>query len=395
MTEVLMEIPSDSNPSKSYQVIRGVDGVIYCNCTGWKMSKAVPKTCKHLKKYSLAAGKPLPSAAPATTLAVPKVLPSVAPKGLKVGSDPVDEATFTSDLFQIQPWYQGCGSKIESDAPEDLVPAIEKLEKTGNYWAEPKLDGIFIACFTGEKNRFWSRNCKEHIHGLADWKMPMGTLLIGELGANSPHALERRAKYGHDFMDVFGILVEGYQPLLHLTEAQRRDRLEGFMKTLDSETRKRFRLVPRWTTGFVEKFMAEHEGLVLKAKDCGAYVGNGTKPGSWMKAKKWFETDVVILDYKISTAESKIHTPMVEHVVCGQYVDGKLKPLVEIGSMTAEWGREFAANFPKYKGKVMRIGHNGQFSSGSFRHPFMMGDVRDDKDEADCVFEKPQKSDEE
>ena len=49
MSRILDTIPSSSNPGKTYDIIEGKDGVIYCTCTAWKMRK----TCKHLKKWTL------------------------------------------------------------------------------------------------------------------------------------------------------------------------------------------------------------------------------------------------------------------------------------------------------------------------------------------------------
>ena len=46
-SEVLATVASSSNPSKTYDIIKGGDGVIYCTCTAWKMHK----DCKHLRQY--------------------------------------------------------------------------------------------------------------------------------------------------------------------------------------------------------------------------------------------------------------------------------------------------------------------------------------------------------
>ena len=48
MGRILDTIPSSSNPGKTYDIIEGKDGVIYCTCTAWKMRK----TCKHLKEWT-------------------------------------------------------------------------------------------------------------------------------------------------------------------------------------------------------------------------------------------------------------------------------------------------------------------------------------------------------
>ena len=48
MGRILDTVPSSSNPGKTYDIIEGKDGVIYCTCTAWKMRK----TCKHLKGWN-------------------------------------------------------------------------------------------------------------------------------------------------------------------------------------------------------------------------------------------------------------------------------------------------------------------------------------------------------
>ncbi len=48
MGRILDTIPSSSNPGKTYDIIEGKDGVIYCTCTAWKMRK----NCKHLKEWT-------------------------------------------------------------------------------------------------------------------------------------------------------------------------------------------------------------------------------------------------------------------------------------------------------------------------------------------------------
>jgi len=50
MSAVLSEYPSKSNPNKRYQIIKGGDGVIYCNCPSWAFSKG-KKACKHLNEF--------------------------------------------------------------------------------------------------------------------------------------------------------------------------------------------------------------------------------------------------------------------------------------------------------------------------------------------------------
>lgn len=392
MGDVLATNKSSSNPNIEYRIIRGGDGVVYCDCPGWKMRK----DCKHLKAYHASSGtKATPPAlmgAPVKKATTGKsqstkgtafILPTSGPM---LSEDPVDPKIFNSDEFQAQPWYQGCGSEIESEKPEDIMAELEQIEAGGGWFAEPKLDGIFIAVFSdGKTNRFWSRNMLEKQYGLASKPLPAGTLLLGELGAGSEHALERRNKMGHDFVDVYGALILEHNPILHLNEKDRRDFLEGFHGSLTKDQQKHFILTPRWTDKFKSRYEKEHEGLVLKKRDAGIYIGRSTKPDFWKKAKKWKEYDMIIMDIRISTADTKKSEPMTKDLLMGQYVNGALKGLSWVGSMTSAWSKEFAQNFKKYKGQVMKVKANCQFKSGALRHASMI-DLRDDKDPRECIF---------
>jgi hypothetical protein len=72
---VLVTVPSESNPSKSYEIRLGHDGNVYCSCPAWKFQKIHPhlRTCKHMTKLAkeineaaakLKGGKTAPASAP-------------------------------------------------------------------------------------------------------------------------------------------------------------------------------------------------------------------------------------------------------------------------------------------------------------------------------------------
>lgn len=41
-----------SKSGKTYDLLEGVDGNIYCSCPAWKFSKARPKVCKHMEEWA-------------------------------------------------------------------------------------------------------------------------------------------------------------------------------------------------------------------------------------------------------------------------------------------------------------------------------------------------------
>lgn len=47
MGQTLVTITSTTNPHKKHIITRGDDGVIYCDCWGWKKNR----TCKHLEEF--------------------------------------------------------------------------------------------------------------------------------------------------------------------------------------------------------------------------------------------------------------------------------------------------------------------------------------------------------
>lgn len=384
---------SKSRPDNPpYEVREGGDGAIYCTCPGWRNSKKSPKTCTHLKKwYAKNGGEPkaAPNGAVVASKAKPRKaakLPTKPKDGALMGSKRITKAVFHADDFQSQRWYQGCGGKVGSGKPNDLAGFLKIIEHDGTHYAEPKLDGWWSATFTGSTNRFWSRTQKEHDYELAGLEMPHGCLVVGELGHGTQRSIERREEIGHGWVDVYDLLVIDYEPIAHLSDTERRAKLESWHAALTDEQQAKFRLVPRWESGFARRFQKSHEGLVLKKKNGGAYRGGGVKPAHWAKAKKWFEEDMVLIDVTISKADTKVDELMAESVLCGQFIDGELTPLVKVGAMTHAWSREFAQNFGTHKGKVIKVAHFGRMKSGSLRHPSMLDDVRDDKAPEECVY---------
>lgn len=302
----------------------------------------------------------------------------------------MNDPRFHSQAFILDKHYQGCGLDITGEDDEAM---LAKLEASGKFVAEPKCDGIFATCFVKTSgNIFVSRNCKEKSYGLQTWQRPSlkpYTAIVGELGMGTEHAVERRDQLGHEFMDVHDAIVIEGRDVQQLGDDDRRKVLEDWWANLDHDTQARFRLLPRFDHDFVKEYRLQHEGFVLKEKGSRPYQGRGRKVRHWVKAKKAFEADMIVMDFRISKAETKVGEPMVESVLCGQFVNGQLEGLVWVGSMEQKWQREFAQNFGRYRGKVVRIRHYQQFKSGSLRHPSFHPDMfRDDKAPTECIFVK-------
>lgn len=296
------------------------------------------------------------------------------------------DARFHSSNFILDKHYQGCGTDITGGDDEAL---LVKLESSGLYVAEPKCDGIFATCFfLPERNIFVSRNCLEKSYELSSWQrdsIKPYTAIVGELGMGTEHAVSRRNAYGHGFMDVHDAIVIEGRDVQALGDDDRRKVLEDWWTNLDAESKARFRLLPRFTSNFLQEYKAQHEGLVLKQRGNRPYKGGGRKVPHWVKAKKAFEIDMVVMDFRLSNADTKCHEPMIEAVQFGQIVGGRLVGLTWTGSMSHEMQREFAQNFDKYKGRVAVLRHYQQFNSGALRHASFVR-MRDDKTARECVF---------
>ena len=342
---------------------------------------------------------------------------------------------FESDEFQGQAWYQGCSSEM------NILPDIEgnydfkkldEMEKSGKYVAEYKGDGNWNAFFkSGDSNRHWSRSQTEKYYPIESWKhIPDGTILVGEVMRGSQFAVKMVEKYGYEMLLLWDVLAVDYKITKDLPAENRRRILEQLLQEMPKDTQDRFRLMPRFTVGFANEYLNQHEGLVLKYRDEAGYIGCGRKVPHWIKAKKSFESDAVILGYEKSIAASKASKDLTATIVVGLYGDfteeecnaefkkwsnnknyvgiihsyeltipsvgmtsafmGKrLKPVCAVTSGDHKLGEKLVKEWDYWKEKVLKVHHFGAFESGSYRHPSAMEGVhalRDDKKATECVF---------
>ena len=287
-------------------------------------------------------------------------------------------------------WYQGCGEKVEGTEKEKYA-ALEEMERSGNYYAQPKCDGIWSIIF-GVKDDFpmyieWNKILSRNALEKTEYELPFvgkGNGIVGELGYGSQHSLARKAKYGYNFMDVFEILFYQGKYVGDSSEQKRRFWLRQWHDNLPEDNKKHFKILPLWFSRFVERYKKQPEGLIIKKRFNGAYIP-GTKSKLWIKCKKEYDWDMVLMDFELSTATTKVGEPMVKNLIFGQYVNSVLKKMTKVGALDNDMSRKIAQDFKKYKGMVGVVHGYCQFDSGGIRHP-SFGGFRDDKDAKDCIF---------
>ena len=346
----------------------------------------------------------------------------------------IPQYIFESDEFQGQDWYQGCAGEIniipDAKGGYDFAK-LNELERSGKYVAEYKGDGNWNSLFkSSDKCNHYSRTRKKKFYPIEHWEeLPDGTVLIGEVMRGSQFATKMVEKVGHEMLLIWDILFKDYEPVMQYPASQRRKILENTIGNLSPVAQEWYRIMPRFESGFAKEYADQHEGLVIKPKDEGAYVGCGRKVSYWWKAKKAFESDAVILGYEKSIAATKVVKDLTATIVVGVYgefseleckkeydswnrnpnyvgcgyadlevpfqiIRGKkvltLKPVCAVTANDNALGEKLVKEWGHWKNKVLKVHSFGQFDSGSFRHPSALEGVhalRDDKRAEDCVFE--------
>lgn len=300
-----------------------------------------------------------------------------------------------SQEFMSQSFYQGIDGVIP---PTDHNPVgLGRLENSNLYYAEPKCDGNWAVIFWTDDGRshMFSRSCLEKRDAGFDGLMPAGTAVVGEAARGTQESVTRREKLGHGFIDGFDILFINYEWTGNNSSLLRKKMLiDAVAKSPNPKAVEWIQILPTWYDHFMDHFAAEREGLVLKRRTNGAYAPN-TRTTDWYKVKKCHVYDMVIMDVKLSTADTKVGEPMAQCISCGQYVNGQLKYMVDVGSMPHEWCKKFAQDFESYRGQVVMIRAYDQFKSGGLRHPSLctsddygnpIDPIRTDKKAEECTF---------
>lgn len=280
--------------------------------------------------------------------------------------------------MNIKDYYKVCGGIILG-TEEEKIEKLRLLEKSKEWVAESKNDGIWFVLI-GENNKTigFTRRGNEKEHGLPH--IGNGNIIIGELSESTEKAIERKAIVGHNFIDVFDIIMYKGRNIKDLNLMERKSILKQWYNELPKEHLTYFNYVVSHENNFDKLYAKEDEGIVLKQKN-GIYNSYGW---DWIKVKKEQTWDMVILNYVLSTAESKSYAPIAKSLILGQYSHNKLIPMTKV-PISVDIGLDVVQNFDKYKYQIVEIKGFSRTKKGSVRSPVFVR-FRDDKNIKDCVF---------
>ena len=278
--------------------------------------------------------------------------------------------------MEIKRFYKACDGLI-TGTEQQKKEQISKLERSGNWIAETKQDGIWFVLFENTGKGFTRRaNEKEH-------HLPVfheDTILIGELGESTERAVAEKEKIGHSFIDVFDIVRVKGTDVTKENLIKRKNILKEWLE-IKSNYSDFYRYVEPHERDFVQLYEKAEEGIVLKLKDQ-PYTAYDY---DWIKVKKEFTWDFVIVDFELSTAESKMSTPTAKNFIAGQFIGNKLKPMVKV-PISIDLGMDVAKNPDKYINQVIEIRGFSRTKTGSVRSPQLVR-IRDDKPVNECTLD--------
>ena len=289
---------------------------------------------------------------------------------------------------------------------------LDELFESPEWIQEKKINGRRMQCMIQDSVSFagrYGRNANENISQFPDkffrvsddiknMNLPNNTLLDGELhipgrslsetlqvinSANIDDAIILQERYGFLVYEVFDIMYLNDKSLMSSTILFRKKQLQKIIqntlyvnlvayKVLTIEKKKNWKEINESTD--------EEKGVVFKFSES-EYECQRSK---WWQKLKTVETfDAVIMGFKLHKTNPDT---FISSIIIGQYdINGSLKHVADVGSLTKEEAAMFRDNMEKFTGKVIQFKADSRTIS-SYKNP-RFDCLRLDKLPQDCIWE--------
>jgi ATP-dependent DNA ligase len=312
----------------------------------------------------------------------------------------------------------------------DLSHEREKLEATyddDTYIAELKYDGhrakahFFFGDGSDPRVRFDSRRQSDktglfventgslpHISraALSFIQGMHGTILDGEvmheeglpsvgsiMGALPEKALRFQQEHGYATFMVFDCIRVKDTWIHTLPWVERRQYVDKIVAlwqdAIDVSLRQHLKAVSFWegtqAKRDIRKWALEngYEGLILKKKD--SKYSLGSRSWAWVKDKKEARFSCIVMGFENSKSEKYGPKGWIEHIKLGQYRDGQLVEIGQVGTMEEQDRKWFSENRARALGMVVEVEAQEQIKgTHALRHPRFIA-VRQDIKPDECV----------
>lgn len=273
---------------------------------------------------------------------------------------------------------------LDQIRPEQL----DEYEATGEWVAQPKLDGMWVKMIVGPPNVIISRNSKGRGEGSTNGLeqlivKPRGLVPIGELLAQTEWATAQYEKLGYRQIYLFDLSKDEKKRNLYelFTWWERYNLLMDYRGGWSEDARKRLMLVEAWQHSFRDLFDREvaegREGVMLWRKSQKRTPGKkGRADGKvqdLIKCKKLLSVSFVLLGTALTTIGQKLTGRW------GLFKKGKLVDVMQAGAA------DLRAHADEWIGRVADFEGFEQFRSGALRSA-QFKNWRDDVDKEECVL---------